>query len=416
MSDPARRISLREERTLALAGYAAFFLCGWSIVLIPALIRGIQASFVIGDGAMGMGYLVDSGLYVVGSIAIGFAAARGRRRPALSSGPLLIATGLALCIVAPTWPTFVAGFGVFGAGCGVIDSGINALFMDLFRDGRARALSRLHLWLAVGAFISPAAAGRLAEAGFDWRVILAGTAVVAVAIGIALAVHRMPDGRRTAADHAADAAADARAGGARRGRLRVALYVPLALLALALGCYVATEIGLSNWLVRFLEAADLGLATTALSLFWGTLALGRLGSTIASQRIGPVPLAIGASIVCGAAIVLAVVIPVLPVRILLVGIAGLAAGPIYPMIMAIGGSIYPTRSNLVASSLSTAGVVGALVYPPLMGPIADAAGVPAAMLGAGLLSVLSAPLIAGAVVAGRRRSMGRTMRAVAGAE
>ena len=47
-------------------------------------------------------------------------------------------------------------------------------------------------------------------------------------------------------------------------------------LELAIACYVASEIGVSNWLIRFLEDVPLATATTSLSLFWGGLALGRL--------------------------------------------------------------------------------------------------------------------------------------------
>jgi FHS family glucose/mannose:H+ symporter-like MFS transporter len=170
--------------------------------------------------------------------------------------------------------------------------------------------------------------------------------------------------------------------------------VPLLLLSGAIGCYVASELGISSWLVRYLDDAPIAVATLALSLFWGALGLSRLVSSFIADRIGAVTFATTWSFICGAAIIAALVAaPVLPLAIACFAVAGFAAGPIFPSIMAIGGALHPGRASMVSSVLTSAGIAGSIVYPPLMGLLSDAVGLWVGIAGAGLFAVLSGVLI-----------------------
>ncbi len=128
--------------------------------------------------------------------------------------------------------------------------------------------------------------------------------------------------------------------------------MPLIALAVAIACYVASEVGVSNWLVRFLESATIGLATSALALFWGCLALGRIVTAALGDRFDHARFAATAALVAGIALVAAVLVPSLPASIVLFGVVGFAFGPVYPLIMAVGGDRYPTRSAAVSGFLS----------------------------------------------------------------
>src|SRR5438045_507410 len=85
-------------------------------------------------------------------------------------------------------------------------------------------------------------------------------AAASVGLAILLAVARVPSGR-----HTFHVQTDTPAS-------RPWVSLPLLALAVAIACYVGAEIGVSDWLVRFLASASLGLATAALALFWGCLA------------------------------------------------------------------------------------------------------------------------------------------------
>ena len=348
-------------------------LVGWTGLLVPSLIRSIEPAFAQTDAGIGVYFFVNAVAYIGGSMAGGLLTERVGRRIVLSVAVTFIALGLAGMATVPTWALFLAVAIPFGFGSGAIDGGMNGLVLDLYPDGRGRALNLLHLFFSLGALASPLFIGRLVEAGAGWQTIIVATALAAVPLAMLFAIVAMPSGRH------------AKIPGATT--IRVGLSLPIIALAIAIACYVASEIGVSNWLVRFLETASIGLATSALALFWGSLALGRIVTAWLGDRFDHALFAATAALVAAIALVAAVLVPSLPASIVLFGLVGFAFGPVYPLIMAVGGDLYPTRSAAVSGFLSGSAVIGAIVYPPLMGFISVEAGLSVAMVGAAVLSL-----------------------------
>jgi fucose permease len=373
----------------AIIGCLAFLLIGWSSLLVPSLIRSIEHDFGQTDAGMGLFYLLNAAAYVTGSMGGGLVTERIGRRRVLATGALLIAVGLVALSTVTSWPLFLLAAVPFGLGSGAIDGGGNALFLDLFASGRGRALNLLHLFFSLGALGSPFIVGRLVESGVPWQVVIVGTALVAVPLAGVLAVLDMPSGHHDA--ESADPSS------AATGRL--ALDPLLLALALAIALYVASEIGVSNWLVRFLSSAPLGIATTSLTLFWAGLTLGRLISARLADRFDHARFAAAASVVMAAALVGAVVVPSLPISVALFALAGFVSGPVYPLIIAIGGERFPSRSAAVGGFLSGTAVVGGLFYPPVMGLMSVTVGLPAAMIGTAVIALASGIVL---FVIGRR--------------
>lgn len=143
---------------------------------------------------------------------------------------------------------------------------------------------------------------------------------------------------------------------------------------------------MSNWLVRFLAEAPLVIATASLSLFWAGLALGRFVSARISDRFDHARFATVAAAIAAIALVCAVLIPSMPISIALFAVVGFAFGPVFPMIVAIGGEHYPARAAAVSGTLVGLAIVGGIVYPPAMGFISVSYGLPIAMLGTAALS------------------------------
>ena len=350
-------------------------LVGWSGLLVPALIRSIEHDFGQTDAGIGIFFFVNSVAYVCGSFAGGLLTERVGRRAVLPAAVALVALGLVGMGIVPSWAVFLAAAVPFGLGGGAIDGGTNGLILDLYPASRGRALNLLHLCFSLGALASPLVVGRLVEAGAAWESVVLTTAAAAAPIAVLLAVVAMPSGR-----HARGAGAGS--------RIRVGIALPLVALAVAIACYVASEVGVSNWLVRYLEGASLGLATSALALFWGCLALGRLVSARLGDRFDHGLFAAMSALLSAAALVAAVLVPSLPASIVLFGVVGFAFGPVYPLIMAVAGDRYPARSAAVSGLLSGIAVIGAILYPPLMGFLSVGLGLGVAMLGAAVLALV----------------------------
>ena len=364
-------------------GCAGLLLVGWTGLLVPSLIRSIEPAFDQTDAGIGVFFFVNAVAYVGGSMVGGLLTERIGRRVVLPLAVALIALGLAGMATVPTWELFLALAIPFGLGSGAIDGGMNGLILDLYPDSRGRALNLLHLFFSLGALASPLVVGRLVEAGAEWQTVIIGTAVAAIPIAVLLAVANLPSGR-----HARTAGTT---GGATVGRIGLSL--PIIALAVAIACYVASEVGVSNWLVRFLETASIGLATSALALFWGSLALGRIVTAALGDRFDHARFAAIASLVAAIALVAAVLVPSLPASIVLFGVVGFAFGPVYPLIMAVGGDRYPTRSAAVSGFLAGSAMIGAIVYPPLMGFVSVEAGLAVAMIGAAVLAFACAAVL-----------------------
>ena len=368
---------LSDPRAAGVLACFGLLLIGWSGLLVPSLIREIERDFVQTDAGLGLYYFVGGAAYATGSFTGGMLTERFGRRRVLTIATLLIGFGTAVLGLVPVWLVVLAAAIPSGFGSGAIDGGMNGLVLDLFPTARGRALNTLHLFFGVGALSSPLVVGRIVEAGIPWQAVVVGTAVITIPFAILWTVVSMPHGR-----HRASAAV---AGEPKAGRL--AFRWPLIALEVGIACYVASEIGVSNWLIRFLEEVPLATATTALSLFWGGLALGRLVSARYSDRFDHLKYATASAFAAGLATIAAVVVPSTEASIALFAVVGFASGPVFPLIVAIGGERHPGRTSAVSGFLTSAAVIGGLLYPPIMGFLSVNVGLPVAMIGAGLLGV-----------------------------
>ena len=379
------------DRRLAagIVGSLTLLVIGWTGLLVPSLIRSIETGFDQNDAGIGVVYLAYSIAYAIGSVIGGQLMERIGRRRVLVAAAALHGIGIAGYGLAPSWPLFLVSTIPSGLGAGCLDGGSNGLVLDVYREGRGRAMNLLHVSFSVGALLAPLVIGRAVEAGVGWQTVMFVSAVPLAGLAIAYALVPMPSGRRAPHGRTAPAPTAARL-----------LSGPLILLGVAIATYVAAEIGVSNWLVRYLEPAPLATATLALSLTWAGATVGRLLSSAISDRFDHLRFTIVCIFAMGLAIAAAVAAPSLPLSIALFTLAGVASGPVFPMIIALGGERYPERSAAVGGSLVGFAVVGSTVYPPAIGFLSVTVGLPVAMAGNALLCLLGA----GALIAfGRSR-------------
>jgi fucose permease len=367
---------LASPRAAGVIGCLTLLVIGWSGLLVPSLIRSIEHDFGQGDAGIGIYYLAWAVAYASGSLGGGVVTERFGRRRILVGACLAHGLGLAILTAVPPWVIVLLSAIPGGFGAGALDGGANGLILDLFQVGRGRALNTLHLFFSIGALSSPLVVGQLVDAGIAWQAIILASAAAVVPLAGFYAVARLPHGRRARPD-----------GEGRSWATPIALTWPLLTLELAIGCYVAAEVGVSDWLVRFLDKVPLGTATGALSLFWAGLALGRLVSARIADRFDHLQFTTVAVTIAGFATFAAVVVPSVSASIVLFGVVGFASGPIFPMIVAIAGDRFPERSAAVGGFMTGAAVVGAVLYPPVMGFMSVNVGLAAAMMGAGALSL-----------------------------
>jgi len=363
----------------------SFLLLGWSALLVPALSTEIEAVFGQTDAGLGAFYFITAAAYAAGSIVGGVAIERAGRRAVLVIAAALQVVGLVALGGAGTWPVFVLAGVLRSVGGGAIDGGVNGLVVDLFGGSRGRALSFFHIFYALGGVGAPFLLALRGSIGLSWQAAVIATGIATIPLGVLVVLAEIPDGRR------------ARVAGLTAASSRV-YTIPLLVLALAIGFYVAGATGVTNWLVRFLQSNWGGRATAELGLFWVGLVAGRIFSGLVAERFDHVKLATTATAATAVGIVAAVIAPSRELSVALFAVVGFTSGPVFPLIMAIGGDRFPDRAAAMSGLLAASGVVGSLAYPPLMGVVSVTAGLSLAMLGTGVCVALAAVAL---VVVGR---------------
>ena len=186
------------DRRLAagIVGSLTLLVIGWTGLLVPSLIRSIKDAFDQSDAGIGVVYFAYAVAYAAGSILGGQIMERVGRRTVLAGAAVLHGVGIAGLGLAPSWPLFVAAMLPAGLGAGCLDGGSNGLVLDVYREGRGRAMNLLHVSFSVGALLAPLVVGRAVEAGVTWEAIMLLSAAPLAGLAVAYAIVPMPSGRR----------------------------------------------------------------------------------------------------------------------------------------------------------------------------------------------------------------------------
>jgi fucose permease len=327
-----------------------------------------------------------------GNIAL--AQAIGLIIASVSVGPLIdkqgkklsLIGGLALICISLYWLPSAGGdytivmicLAVLGLGGGIVVTGANALAADVNEARRGTTLNLLNLFFGLGGLLTP----------FITANILGGNAirmcyVAAVLASITLVVHIVTPMPKpvVSASQAADT------GGSLLRR--PALY----LLALFLFLYVACEVGVWNWLVKYLveRGVDKDRALNILSLGF---ALGLLiGRVVVSRILIKVA---SATVTLFAAIAMAITTFLMlqtndpTIAWIAVFCAGLAMAPMFPTTLAMVGDAFPRKSATAMGIVITCGWIGLAVSSPIIGGVANGSKLQTALL---LLPAFSVAMI-----------------------
>lgn len=370
---------MRLHSPLALAGYLSFLLLGWDAVLVPSLVRTIEAEFHVSDPLMALYYLLGSVAFASSAFGAGPLINRLGQRWTLALAVGLAGVAHLGMAWAPVWTLFIAIGVAASAGRAGMEVGVGSLFLDLFTQARGRSLNFLHLFFAIGSLLGPFNIGLLISDAVPWRALFAWTALPYALLFASLLAVPMPPHQHHPP--------------ARRGSH---LSLSLLLLGAAIAAYTGAELGVNSWLVRYLHAQPLALATAALSLFWGGLATGRLLSRWAAGWLPEAAFTATAALLASLSLAGAVLSPTLLIALPLFTLAGFFYGPVYPTIMAVAGTLFPGRSAAVTGLLTTAASIGVIIYPPLMGFVAGSIGLEAGLIGAAALGTITAGAVLGA--------------------
>jgi FHS family glucose/mannose:H+ symporter-like MFS transporter len=311
----------------------------------------------------------------------------GKRGAVLLAMGLLTVSEAAYSLLLP-WGWMLAFAPIAGIGFGMTEAIVGAVIIDLVK-GKASAMSRLETFFGIGALIIPVTVAFLIREHV-WQLsfpILSAMAGITFVLWLTMSFGKLDDQLSlTAAKSAApgddligsvDGRGEAVAASAReKGLLGYSskLLPFLVLSALFFLVYVGMEMSFSNYLPSILiTRTGLGEAAAAasLSLFWGTVVIGRLFAGMIADRIGYARYlmiaVVGALVVFG----LMTLTGELYWMMALIALSGLFFSGVFGIALVYANSLLPGMTERTTSLLVAFGGIGGAVFPRVTGWLMD---------------------------------------------
>lgn len=339
----------------------------------------------------------------------------GKRGAVLLAIGILTLSEAAYSLLLP-WGWMLAIAPLAGFGFGMTEAVVGAMIIDLAKNGKASAMSRLETFFGVGALLIPIAAAYLIQQNV-WQVsfpILAAMSGITFVLWLTMSFGELDDQlgyipRAAAEPGKANVAAvvpSASESSAFFGYPRKAL--PFLLLsALFFMIYVGMEMSFSNYLPSILivrSGVEESSAAAALSLFWGTMVLGRLFAGVLADRMGYSRYLLIATAGASVVFVFMAVMGQLSWMLVFVALSGLFFSGIFGIALVYANELIPGMTERTTSLLVACGGLGGAIFPRVTGWFMDQYNVQSTLWYISLLVVLMLLLLAAMLVLGRREA------------
>ncbi len=330
-------------------------------------------------GLTSVGYAVGM---LIGVLALNLALARVPVKWTLIGAAWLQTLGLAAAglLASGLWSLFGA-YVVVGAGCVFLNSLPGMWVTSHVKAGAGHAMVVLLLFFAAGMMVTPLIIGAALGWGVSWRWVLGAEAVLSLALAVLLTVMPVSDirGRENLRMH----------------KLRQVIGFNRSLFWAVLGAsilYIGAEFILNVWLAKFeIEVFDVSktVASLAVTLFWVGLLIGRLiVMPLTKKYLASRLLLVGSAVM--AVFALGVALSTSSAMSMVMAFcSGLGASAAFPLILSFSARFPKWHAGVVFSAVIMAGALGRIVFPYVIGPIADSLGFRIAI---GLAFVLAAVL------------------------
>jgi predicted MFS family arabinose efflux permease len=358
----------RARRAYVRLTYALFIALGAQVGAFAVLVPGLAASRGLRPGALGAALAVASAAAIVTLLAAGRVADRVGPRPLALGGVGLFALAFGGLTVV-TDPSAVAPtLAVYGVAAGLLDLAANATGAHVERLHGLRAMVSFHAGFSGAACVTALAASVALALGATVGAVYAGLAVTyaVAAAGLGLAGFPAPRGATVT---------DVRRGTARRLLTTPGVAVALAICTVCFFGDGALE-SFAALVLRGALGAGILLAGLGIAAFHAASLAGR----ILLARLAPRTAIVGGGVGAAAGTLLVVLAPAPAVGAAGLLVVGFALAPVIPTAISLAARAAPPGSSGAAVSLVTSVGYSAFVAgPPVVGALADATTLRAAL-------------------------------------
>jgi MFS family permease len=362
---------------------ALFFINGFAFATWVSRIPAVQQSLDLSPAVLGAALAgIGGGSFLAMPLA-GWLIARLGSRPVASLTTL--ASAMTVALPAMAWDVVALGIalGVFGAAMGAMDIAMNAQGVELEQRYGAPIMSTFHALWSFGGMSGAAMGGVIAASGIGVTAHFAGVALALLAVAAAMLPYLV--------------AAAPRAAGQAAGRLRLSrTLIGLSLLAL---CIMVSEGAIADWSPVYLGSVlgtGPGIAAAGFAVFSGAMMAGRLAGDWLTLRIGRVRIVRSGALLAAGGLTAALVAGTVPAALAGFLCVGAGLSVIIPLVFSAAGRLDHRSAGPGLAAVTTAGYLGFLAGPPVIGFAAERLTLPLAM-GIVVLLVLIGAVLARAV-------------------
>jgi predicted MFS family arabinose efflux permease len=363
---------------------AVFFMWGGSYAMWGAHIPTVQARLSIEPAVLGLALLAFGVGCVVAQPVMALFVAHSGSRFSTVAGSIANAVIFPTPILAPSIPLLFAATFAFGFTLSMtfVAANTQASEYEIVR-GRP-TMSSFHGFFSLGALAGAAAGGAIVAAGWGKGSGAVWTAAGMIALTVAAAPYLLSSS-------------------ARKQKAGPVFALPtravLVLAAIAFLCNMV-EGAVMDWsalLLAIEKGASPGGAAVGLTMYTAAMAAMRLSSGRIVQRLGEQRIVTLGALLMAAGVMIAVLSPAPFVSALGFGLVGIGAANNVPVLVSAGGRAPGVIASVGVAAVGTAALIGFLISPPLIGFVANFAGLD---VGVGLLAVIA---LAGAAASAFRK-------------
>ena len=289
----------------------------------------------------------------------------GLTRLAAYVEPLL----LTIPLLAPSPVTLALALLALGAVNGLLDVSMNAHGAALERQLGRPIMSSLHAGYSLGGLFGAGLAALGAVAGVDPRLQLCVAAVLL--LGLALACGPRLGDATTVTETASSS------------EHRLALPSrPVVVLGLLAGAVMVAEGAVLDWSTLFLRderGAGASLAVAGFAAFSAGMATGRLTGDRLNRALGPVRLFAAGTGAAAGALTVALLVSAPIGAVVALAVVGLGVANAVPIAFSASGRVPGVPPGPAMAAVTTTGYLGLLAGPPVLGILADATSLTAAL-------------------------------------
>ena len=352
-----------EHRWLFVVMFVNFIVFGGGAIVIGATVPKIIREFAWDYLTMGAVLAAGSVGYFGSTFLCGVLLQKWGPKKVMVPSLLLQGIGLMLFGAHPGVVANLLAVVLIGLGEGGTEVVTNFCVVRMEPTGQSRLMNLMHAAFPIGAIAASLGMGLLLDLGIAWQMMFRLLAVFCALVAGVLSFFSFSSMQPQANGESS-----------RSTLSRLARQPLIVCCALIVFLYVGAEIGVSNWISEYyvqVLGASLSTGAVMVSVFWCGLLVGRLLLSAGYRSRRQAPLLMGLTCLATLTLGLALLMDTPWSAGLLFWGAGMGFSAIYPVVVVLVGEHFEREQGLAIGVISTAGGVGAFVFPFAMSAIAD---------------------------------------------